>query len=163
MGNGLDGFRAALQLSVEGDPVTLSVKGADGAAYEIKPRKFSKKHAAKIRKLMTDRAGDFDPSLIAKIARLQRESGGELNEDVLRENLSDEDIAAMMRGQDPEDLLEIEKRRITYGIAEHNFGGEWAMMTEEVAEIILENPAVAEEVLAAVDALNPTFGDQTSS
>lgn len=163
MSNGLDGFKAALQLSVEGDPVALSLKNADGVAYEVKPRKFSKKHAAKIRKLMTARAGELDPALVAKISRLRRENGDVLNEDLLRDSLTDEDIAAMMRGQDPEELLQVEKLRITYGIAEHNFGGEWAMMTEEVAEIILENPAVAEEVLSAVDALNPTFGDQTSS
>lgn len=163
MANAIEKFRKAVQLSVEGDPVTLSLKGSEGEEYRIMPRKFSKKHAAKLRSLLLSSASHVSPALQSKIMKIKQEHGTTITEEVLTAALTEEELSALMTSADAEGQYEVERRKILYGVAWHDFGGAEEPMTEEVADLILESRAIAEEVLAAVDAMNPPYPDQTSS
>lgn len=163
MASTLDKFRKAVQMSVEGDPVTLSIKGAEGEEYRIMPRKFSKKHAAKLRSLLLTSASHVPPALQSKIMKIKAEHGTAVTEEILSEALTEDELAALMTSGDAEGQYEVERRKIIYGVAWHDFGGAEEPMSEDVADLILESRAIAEEVLDAVDAMNPPYPDQTSS
>ena len=159
----LDVFKRAVQLSVEGDPVALqSIKGPDGEEFHVTPRKFSKKHAAKIRKLLMASAEGVSPSVAAKIVRLRKEYGDDITEEILTEALTPEELAALTAHSDPDLQYQVEQAKILYGIAEHDLSDPAGPMTQEIVDLILESRDVAKEVLEAVDALNPPFGQETS-
>jgi hypothetical protein len=157
--NRLDKFRKAVALSVEGERVTFQSIG-DGD-FHFTPRKFSKKHAAKLRQLQIQGVSGVSPKLSAKLQRIQKEHAGDGLEEAIAAELTDEELTTLMTSMDPEAQTEVEKRRILYGVAEQDLSDVPGPMTEEIAELIMENRDVAQEVLDAVDALNPPLAGQT--
>jgi len=164
MSNRLEAFQQAVQLTVEGDEVALtSIAMPEGEEFHVTPRKYSKKNAAKLRRLMMNGAASAPASLQAKIRKLKAEYGDELNDEILSRELTDDDVAAISNTIDPEGQYEVERAKILYGIARQDFTDEPGPMTEQVADLILESRKVSDEVLALIDGLNPPFGQETSS
>ena len=157
--NRLDKFRNAVALSVEGERVTFQSIG-DGE-FHFTPRKFSKKHAAKLRQLQIRGVSGVSPKLSAKLQRIQKENAGEGLEAAIASELTDDELKTLMTSIDSDAQCELEKRRIVYGVAEQDISIEPGPMTEEIADLIMENSDVAQEVLDAVDALNPQLAGQT--
>lgn len=150
-----DAFKKAVELTIIGDPVTLaSVKAEDGTEFHITPRKFSKENAAKIRRLQT-RIKDLPPSLVGKIRKLQKEHGAKLSDELLEKELTDEEQMLLLQSQDPERTHRCELEKLVCGIARQDLSDEPGPMTEEIAKLILDAPTIAEEILKAVDELNP--------
>ena len=163
MANRLDVFKQAVQLTVEGDQVTLqSLKGPDGEEFHITPRKYSKKNAARIRKLMIEASTSLAPSIQAKIRRLHKEHGTDITEEILENALTDEEMAATTTVADPNQKYEIEHAKLMFGIAKQYFSDEPGPISDDIADLILESRTVADECLEAVDKLNPPFAEQTS-
>lgn len=159
----LDTFKKAVQLSVEGDPVTLqTLKGPGGEEFHITPRKFSKKNAARIRKMLIETSTTMPASLQAKIRRLNKEHGSDMSEELIEGALTDEEMAELTKVADPSEKYEIEHAKIVFGVALQDFSDEPGPMNDEIADLILESREVADEVLAAVDELNPPFVATTS-
>lgn len=164
MSNRLDAFQQAVHLTVEGDETTLtSVPGANGEEFHVTPRKYSKKHTAKLRRLSMDGAATAPASLQVKIRRLKQQHGDALTDEILSQELTDEDMAALAHAIDPEGQYEIERAKLIYGVARQDFTDEPGPMTEAVADLILESRAVTDEILALVDGMNPPFDQETSS
>jgi hypothetical protein len=159
----LGAFRKALDLVVVGEPVELkSVKGEDGRTFHVKPRKLSKKNAARVRRLAVETATDLSPGLQAKMRRLRRDHPDGVNEAIIEAELSDDEMAELTKSSDPSGRYEIVHAKILYGIAEHDFGGEYEPMTEDVVDLILESEDLAAEMLELVDDMNPPFAKGTS-
>jgi hypothetical protein len=162
--NRLDMFKQAVQLSVEGDEVALtSVKGPDGEEFHVTPRTVSKKDAARIRKLLTQAAVSLSPAVRGRVIRSNASADGELDQKKLMEALSDEDLAAVFSGSDDEAVIEVLRAKLLCGIARQDLSDEPGPMTEEIAELVLTAPAVADEILGLVDALNPPFPGKSSA
>lgn len=161
----LDMFTKATHLSVEGDELTLTtVHGPDGEDFHVTPKKFSKKDAAKIRKLLTRTAVALSPAVRGRIIRAKKDAPGEFDQKELMDSLSDEDLAALFaESADDESVLEVQRAKLICGIARQDFTDEPGPMTPELADLVLEAPAVADEILAAVDELNPPFLAKSAS
>lgn len=151
----LDVFKAAVQLTVEGDAVTLaSLKGPEGEEFHVTPRKYSKKDAARIRKLLMQSSGTVPASVQAKLLRLHKD-GATITEEMLAGAMTDEEMLMLYQVADPESAIAVEREKLMRGIAEHDLGDVPGPMTAEIADLILDSRDVADEILAAVDALNP--------
>lgn len=155
----LDVFRKAVQLSVEGDQVTLqSIHGPDDEEFHVTPRKFSKKAAAKIRSMLMESSTSVDPKLQTKIRRLKREKAGEeITEEMIESMLTDEEMASLYTVKDPREKYEIEQAKLIAGIALQDFSDPPGLMSAEIADLVLEAPDLADEILKVVDELNPPF------
>jgi len=156
MGN-YDAFRKAVELTVIGEPVELeSVTAPDGRVFHVTPRKYSKAHAAKIRRYLVGAARAVPSSLHAKFRAIKKQYGDELTEEIIEKELTPEEQATLIESSTNDDgSYDMERSMILYGIHEHDFGDEPAPMTEEIADMIMDSPDVAQEVLKAVVELNP--------
>jgi len=159
----LAGFKKAVQISVEGEPVVLqSVKSPDGEEYHITPRKFSKKNAAKIRGMLIESSHDIPAPLQAKMRRIRKDHPEDMTEEVIEAALTDEEMAELSSVNDPNEKYEIEHAKIIYGIALQDFSDPPGPMSGDIADLVLEAPLVADELLKIVDDLNPPFVEKSS-